>query len=212
MDFNKDSQDPTTGHIKQFTPFVVLSAFVIAALFGWFISFVPFYSTFFTYVAILITSIMGVSMIWLNTKPNLWASFIKYISISVTFSFIAFRSITYLVPDFALLVAIGIASSVLYAILMPIIDLETTKIIKSELYNPTKRFGIFVDKYIFFALGLLGIIGFALFISSGRLVDNSTIRISILGPLSWFLALLIPFSSAYPQSPWEYKRLKESKE
>jgi hypothetical protein len=207
----KFKQDPITGHIKQSFADVSIGIPVAYALLIFGVVFLPQFRFLSQYLPLaLALGVIGISAsIWLNVNPNLWPKFLKFLSIVSFWTLISFRSFDYLFPNTSALIGLVIVTTVAIANTLPIWNTKITLLIRNELYSPKSQFGRFILKITFILLPLAGLIGASLQILAQHTYNKTSYTALMLGPLGWFLALLMPFATRHPISPWEYKNLKK---
>jgi hypothetical protein len=201
-------QDPITGSIKQPVPRVILSAPIFFCVLVLAAIFMPFYREHLVMVASILGIAGTITSIWLNAKPSLILKFLNFASIAGLSGIVAIRAFEHLWPSGALLMAVLIILTVVAAHLLPIVNSNMTWFLRGELsHAPKTRIGRFLLKaslVIFPACGFIGaVIGLFLNARHGG-IDIAAV---IVGPLFWLLAILLPFSTAFPSSPWEPKQI-----
>lgn len=201
----KPTPDPITGHIKQPLANILILIPIAYGVFAVVAFWAPDFSIDFFRLALLFWFIGVVSFAWLNYKPNLWSRFLSLFALVGLFTIIAIRIFSYLLPQFSIISQIIIIT----ANTLPMWNTELTQFIRGELsYNPSTSIGKLILKYSLMLLPIAGGLGASLGMFSNRFNHTIDFRLIILGPLCWFLAIILPFSFRHPISPWEHKKLK----
>jgi len=146
--------------------------------------------------------------IWLNLNfANLHARFFYFLTLTIFFVIIAYRGFAALSPKYELYVGLVVIATVAISNSLPIWNPKITNGLRSELVAPKSKMG----KTIFLISILAGpIVGvFIYFFIDFTGVQNKYAAGSLfLSTLSWIMALILPFSSATPSSPWEKSEIK----
>lgn len=197
-------QDPVTGIRRQKLGPVLFGSIPFFGFFA-FVSIVsPYYSQVYLYLSLLFSIIGVISLVWANIKPNLWAKFLFYVSLSSIFATIAIRTFSFVFPSIKIATTIVVILTIATAHSLPAWNLRVAQLLRGELsYAPKSLLGKLMLKIslaVFPVAGFLGAI-LGLFLNSGN--KELDMRILILAPLCWYLAILLPFSTHYPSSPWE---------
>lgn len=208
MSVRKIQQDPVTGHIKQSTLDVILGVPIVYVLLILMAVFIPEYKPNNWYVStLLLIGIIGIgASVWLNAFPNLLAKFLKFSSLASLWGVISYRSFAYLFPKYSLAFGILITATVIFTQVFPNQNPKITSLIRNELYTPKSKFGKYASKIAIAILPLAGCLGASVEVLSRPIHDQFAIIALILGPLGWFNALILPFATQHPASPWERKK------
>lgn len=204
------NQDPVTGSIKQSWGMVVVGAFGFFGILMFMAIFLPNYSGFYVSVVMPIGFVGIVSFFWINAKPNLWAKLLGFVSISGLFMVIAIRAFSYILPEISSAITILIVISTVLAHLLPVLSLVATSFIRRELsFTPQTQVGKILLKISLALLPVGGFLGAGIGLFTHGKNQNINYILLLLGPICWLLAIILPFSTAYPISPWEYERNKK---
>lgn len=208
MPIRKVQQDPVTGHIKQSTLDVLLGIPIVYVLLILMAVFIPeFKLNYWYFSALLLIGILGVgASVWLNALPNLWAKFLKFASMASLWGIISYRSFAYLLPNFSLVVGMLITATIIFTQVLPSQKPKITSLIRNEMYFPKSEFGKYASKIAIAILPIAGCLGAFIAVLSRPFYDQYSIIALILGPLGWFNALILPFATQHPASPWESRK------
>jgi len=128
--------------------------------------------------------------------------FFHYTAISVACIILATHIFSDLFPNYKLYVASFIGGTAVFAHALPIWNPKTANLIRRELVSPKTNPGRFI---LYVSIALIPIIGFVASLLASLLnkTGNSPLVINIIGTLSWFVALIAPYSNISSSSPWE---------
>ena len=197
-------QDSVTGSIKQPLGRLVLGGSIFFGVLASMAIFMPTFAKGIVPVASLMGITGLVSMVGLNYRSNLYLKFIGFVSLALLCTIIAIRSFVYLWPSASLMTSGVISFSVLIVHLLPIINSDFTWFLRGELsYKPKTGIGRIFQKKALAVLPLAGFIGGAIGLLMNGKGSELDISVIIVGPLCWFLALILPFSTTHQVSPWE---------
>ncbi|MFT3893856.1 MAG: hypothetical protein QM730_19675 [Anaerolineales bacterium] len=204
----KPKRDPVTGYVKQpigniVVIFPSLYFFLTFAIF-WF----PYISLIYLYVSLLLGFTGMVSIIWLNYKPNLWMRFLYHLSLTGFFALIAERVLGFILRKFFPIPELVIITSIVFANILPIWNPKLTQQIKEELFAPRTSLGKTVFKFSVLLFPIAGTVGAAVGLLTNKVGQKGLSGMIIAAPIFWFLALILPFSTRYAISPWQYNKLK----
>jgi len=194
----KLEEDPTTGVVKQPLIYIILGGWIVFAVLVWVSVIIPYYSIYFLYVT-LPAGILGyLSLIWLNSRPNLYARFFINIGIAIPCAVISFRIFDDLLPGFSIICAALIAAIIVFAHVLPIQSPSLANLIRRELFAPKTKRG-----KLFFRVSLLAVFAIMFLSIPVGLITNKDPRIFALSFLALLMAIIMPYSYRAPSSPWE---------
>jgi len=202
----KSKLDPITGSTKQPWGRVFIGGLGFFGILTAMAIFLPGYSESYFFITLPIGIVGIIAFVWMNANPNLWIKLLGFIAIAALFTIIAIRSFNHLFPQLANVISPLIILTTVFAHTLPLWHLALTRFLRRELsFTPQTRTGKILLKIAFALLPISGFIGAAigLFLHGGQ--DKISYRLLILGPLCWLLAVILPFSTQYPISPWEQK-------
>jgi hypothetical protein len=199
----KQNQDPITGSVKQ--PFA-LAVFGPAILFGLLVfaaSNIPYYSLFYLLISLPFGLFMAGTMLWMNFFPSLWAKMLISISWSGLWGIVSVRAFVFLFPEGAGILSILIPGTIIFAYLLPVWKPELASFLRTELsFSPKTKGGQMILKYSLFLLPIAGTLGGVVGLFYRRLYGPILLEL-FLAPISWLLAVMVPFASQKPITPWE---------
>lgn len=179
---------------------------MLLVFFVFYIDTFPYRSDWYLLVSIPVGTFSFLNSIWLYKKPNLYAKFFFFTSLSIMFALIASRCFSGLFPQFSFIIHAFIMIAVLYAHTLHIWDAPTAVFISNELWAPRTRAG----KLLFKATLVFASIGLPLALTLSH-HGKSTISILFLGTLSLLTSIMLAFGRA-PSSPWESNPLVVNKQ
>lgn len=185
MAIKKIQQDLITGHIKQSLADVLFGIPIGYLILIGMAALIPQPRlTYMFLVSLLIIGIIGISAsIWLNASPNLWAKFLKFLSQTILWLIISYRSFEYFFPTLSLFILALIFLTVAYAQTLPIWKPEITSLIRNELYAPKSQIGKVSLRFTLAILPFAGFIGASLQLIIRQSYDKTSLTALILGPL-----------------------------
>jgi hypothetical protein len=193
-----------TSRTKQPFGMVLIAGVLLLGIFASMAFLMPYYSQLYFYFSLAIWAFGVIAFVWVNLKPNIWPKFLFYLSLASLFTIIAVRTFNYLLPTLKGLVSVLIISTVVFAHTLPLWNTEVTRLLRNELsFAPKTRAGKLLLRSSLALFPTAGLIGAIIGLFMQNEINKLDIRLFVLGPLCWYLAIILPFSTHTPTSPWE---------
>jgi len=167
----------------------------------------PYDSDFYFYLALPFGIAGAFALTWTNSFPNLRRKMmviIAGISLSCISGIISYRAFSYLIPEIAWLFLLLIPGTIIGAYTMYLWNPELRRLLQEELsFAPKTKAGRQLLKYTLFLFPIAGALRAGIATVSRRSFGGPTFMELILGPLCWFIAIVITFSRIEPKIVWE---------
>jgi hypothetical protein len=148
-----------------------------------------------------------VSFVWLQLRPGLYARFFAISCLSGLSLLIACLAFGNLFPNIASLGIMILTIVVLFFHALPIWSATSANFVRRELSGPKTKFGRVLYKLVMLSVPIVSIAGAIL----GRIFHGSNKISSVMFLLIFLpLAIIIPYGSPSPSSPWEHNDLKDN--
>jgi hypothetical protein len=201
----KKRKDQVIGITQQPVGKAIANGMLFFGILASIVFFFPHYSQLYLLPSLIIGLVGVAAFVWLNLYPDLRAKFLFYVSLATLCTMAAVRIFNYLLPDLKI-IGIVIILTVVISHSLPIVSPELTRFLRGELsFAPKTWFGRFLLKGSLFLLPIAGFIGATMGLFARGDTGELDITMLIMAPILWFLAIMLPFSTSRPISPWEGK-------